>query len=46
MPQDENISVVHADELLKEYLTFRGFTSTLKVFDTERKYDKAKSYQV
>lgn len=46
MPQDESISVVHADELLKEYLTWRGFTSTLKVFDTERKYDKTKGYQV
>jgi hypothetical protein len=39
-------TVAQIDELLKEYLAFRGFTATLKTFEIERKNDKTKSYQV
>lgn len=34
------------DEMLKEYLLFRGFTGTLKSFDAELKADKDKSFRV
>jgi WD40 repeat protein len=33
------------DDLLKEYLAFRGFTATLKQFEVERKTDKTKAHQ-
>lgn len=33
------------DELVKEYLLFRGFTQTIRILDTERKNDKLKGYQ-
>jgi WD repeat-containing protein 91 len=39
-------TVAQIDELLREYLAFRGFTATLKTFEIERKNDKTKSYQV
>ena len=34
------------DDILKEYLLFRGFTSTLKAFDAELKADRDKSFRV
>lgn len=34
------------DELIKEYLLFRGFSSTIKSFDSELKVDKEKSFRV
>lgn len=41
----QDVSVTYADDLVKEYLAFRGFTQTLKTFDGERKQDKNKSFQ-
>ena len=34
------------DDLIKEYLLFRGFTSTLKAFENDIKGDKDKSFKV
>lgn len=34
------------DETIKEYLLFRGYTSTLKAFEQERKEDKDKAFRV
>ena len=34
------------DEIIKEYLLFRGFTSSLKSFETDLKGDKDKSFKV
>lgn len=34
------------DEAIKEYLLFRGYTSTLKTFEQERKEDKDKGLRV
>ena len=34
------------DSMIKEYLLFRGFTSTLKAFEGEIKADKDKSFRV
>lgn len=34
------------DEIIKEYLLFRGFTNTLKAFEGEVKLDKDKSFRV
>ena len=34
------------DEIIKEYLLFRGFASTLKAFEGELKLDKDKSFRV
>lgn len=34
------------DDLVKEYLLFRGFTQCIRMFDTEKKNDKLKGYQV
>lgn len=34
------------DEMIKEYLVFRGFTNTLKYFDMDRKDDKDKGFKV
>lgn len=39
-------AINHVDELLKEYLLFRGFTQTIRVLDSEKKNDKLKGYQV
>jgi WD repeat-containing protein 91 len=38
-----NTSVTQMDELVKEYLLFRGFNSTLKAFDNDLIKDKDKS---
>jgi len=34
------------DEVVKEYLLYRGFTNTLKAFEVEKKDDKDKGYKV
>ena len=34
------------DDLIKEYLIFRGFTNTLKSFESDLKSDKDKSFRV
>lgn len=36
----------YIDEMIKEYLLFRGFTTTLKAFDQDLKHDKEKSFRV
>ena len=38
--------VQYIDELVREYLLFRGFTATLKSFDNELKIDKDKGFRV
>lgn len=38
--------VQYIDELIKEYLLFRGFGNTLKSFDAELKVDKERSFRV
>lgn len=38
--------IQYVDELVKEYLLYRGFTYTLKSFDTELKVDKEKGFRV
>ncbi|XP_043943485.1 WD repeat-containing protein 91 [Protopterus annectens] len=38
-------TVERLDELVREYLTYRGFTSTLKYLDTEIKADKEKGFR-
>ena len=34
------------DEAIKEYLVYRGYTSTLKAFEQERKEDRDKGLRV
>lgn len=34
------------DEAVKEYLVYRGFTSTLKQFELEKRDDKDKGFRV
>ncbi|ERL89044.1 WD repeat-containing protein 91 [Dendroctonus ponderosae] len=36
----------YMEELIREYLVFRGFASSLKTFDAELKTDKEKSFRV
>jgi hypothetical protein len=38
--------VQYLDELIREFLLFRGFSGTVKAFDTELKVDKDKSFRV
>ncbi|RZF32900.1 hypothetical protein LSTR_LSTR004291 [Laodelphax striatellus] len=38
--------IQYADELIREYFIFRGFSNTLKTFDAELKLDKDKSFRV
>lgn len=38
--------VQFVDELVREYLLFRGFASTLKAFDNDLKADKDKGFRV
>ncbi|XP_071440748.1 WD repeat-containing protein 91 [Hetaerina americana] len=38
--------VQYLDELIREYLLYRGFSGTLKVFDSELKVDKDKGFRV
>ncbi|XP_053574951.1 WD repeat-containing protein 91 isoform X1 [Bombina bombina] len=39
-------AVERTDELVREYLTFRGFTNTLKHFEADIKTDKEKGFRV
>lgn len=39
-------AVERTDELVREYLIYRGFTSTLKHLDSELKTDKEKGFRV
>ena len=39
-------AVERTEEHLREYLTYRGFTSTLKTLDAEVKADKEKGFRV
>ena len=34
------------DDAIKEYLVYRGFTNTLKQFESEKKDDKDKNFRV
>ncbi|KAF9930249.1 WD repeat-containing protein 91 [Linnemannia zychae] len=38
-------SIQHIDELVKEYLLFRGFTNSYKAFEADSKIDKDKGFQ-
>ncbi|KAF8949018.1 WD repeat-containing protein 91 [Haplosporangium gracile] len=38
-------SIQHIDELVKEYLLFRGFTNSYKAFEADSKADKDKGFQ-
>jgi hypothetical protein len=38
--------VQYLDEIVKEYLLFRGFFTTLKTYDAELKTDKDKGFRV
>uniref|UniRef100_A0A1L8DD46 ARMC9 CTLH-like domain-containing protein n=1 Tax=Nyssomyia neivai TaxID=330878 RepID=A0A1L8DD46_9DIPT len=38
--------VQYVDGLIREYMLFRGFSNSLKAFDTELKNDKDRSYRV
>lgn len=39
-------AVERTDDLVREYLIYRGFTSTLKYLDSEIKADKEKGFRV
>lgn len=39
-------AVERTDDLVREYLIYRGFTSTLKHLDTDIKADKEKGFRV
>lgn len=38
--------IQYVDELIREYLLYRGFSGTLKMFDAELKVDKEKGFRV
>lgn len=38
--------VQYVDALIREYILFRGFSNTLKTFDSELKTDKDKGFRV
>ncbi|KAJ9585107.1 hypothetical protein L9F63_020547 [Diploptera punctata] len=38
--------IQYVDELIREYLLYRGFSGTVKMFDSELKVDKDKSFRV
>lgn len=38
--------IQYVDSLIREYMLFRGFSNTLKTFDTELKTDKDKGFRV
>ncbi|XP_073526438.1 WD repeat-containing protein 91 homolog [Phyllobates terribilis] len=39
-------NMLYAEELIKEFLVFRGFTRTLQAFDSELRTDVGKEFQV
>lgn len=45
MIQQSNNSINFTDDIIKEYLLFRGFNSTLKSFENELKSDKEKAFR-
>lgn len=38
--------IKYVDSLVQEYLLFRGFTTSIKVLDSEKKTDRLKGYHV
>ena len=38
-------AVGRTDEMIRDYLLFRGFTSTLKAFDTDLKNEREKGFR-
>ena len=36
----------YLDDLVREYLLYRGFSGTMKIFDSELKADKDKGFRV
>lgn len=38
--------IQYVDELVKEYLLFRGFSQTLRAFDNDLKAEKEKGFRV
>nr|CAD7444336.1 unnamed protein product [Timema bartmani] len=44
--QEKMSQIQYIDELIREYLLYRGFGGTLKVFDSELKVDKDKGFRV
>lgn len=38
--------IQYVDELVKEYLLFRGFSQTLKAFDNDLKAEKERGFRV
>lgn len=39
-------TIQQMDELVKEYLLYRGFTGTIRALDAELKLDKDKAFRV
>lgn len=39
-------AIPHVDELVREYLVFRGFPKALAAFDTDKRTDRLKGFQV
>lgn len=39
-------AVSYVDDLVKEYLLWRGFTATMLQFDVDRQRDRTKSFRV
>lgn len=44
--QEKMSHIQYVDELVKEYLLFRGFSQTLKAFDNDLKAEKEKGFRV
>ena len=40
-----SVNIAYADDLVKEYLLFRGFVKTANQFDSDRKTNKLKGFQ-
>ncbi len=43
---EQSAAVISLDDMIKEYLVYRGFISSVKSFETEKKQDKVKHFQV
>ncbi len=41
-----SLSSPHLDELVREFLLFRGFAQSIKAFDAETKAEKEKGFRV
>jgi hypothetical protein len=41
-----SVVIETVDNMIKEYFLFRGFTSSLKIFETDLKNEKEKAYKV